>query len=71
MEGFSGSDVSAFVKEACLQPLNNTLKANYFKKVWIEESKENGWMACNANESGAMKMELDSIQGDNVVPPPV
>jgi len=71
LDGFSGSDLSGYVKEACMQPLRKTKEAIYFKEVRDPSDGSMKWQACSSNAPGAQKKSIMDIGGQNLIPPEV
>lgn len=66
IEGFSGSDVSTFVKQACYEPLRKTTEATHFKQL------PNGqWTACSSGDYGAVQRLMKDFTNPNDLIPPI
>ena len=70
LDGFSGSDLSGYIKEACMQPLKKTKEAIYFRQVKDQDGNQK-WQACSATAPGAEKKSITSINGNDLIPPEV
>lgn len=64
-EFFSGSDLSALIKNACYEPLRKFQTASHFKQATI--AGKTGWVACNPSEPGAQPMNPSSLKGDQIL----
>jgi len=69
-EGYSGSDISTLVRDACYEPLRRCREAEYFK---VAEVRPEGliYEACAPSEPGAKKMTMMDLQGDQLKLPEV
>lgn len=66
LEGFSGSDVSTYVKQACYEPLRKTTEATHFKQI-----PSGQWTACSAGEPGAVQKTMKDFTDPNSLVPPM
>lgn len=64
-EYFSGSDLSALIKNACYEPLRRFQGATHFKQATIDG--KTGWVACNPADPGAQQMSINALRGDQIL----
>lgn len=62
---YSGSDLSALIKNACYEPLRRFQNATHFKQGTI--NGKSGWIACYPNEPGATPMQLGQLKSDQIL----
>jgi len=56
---FSGSDISAVVQDALMQPVRDMQAATHFRKIQDAANKNDYvWVPCKSNDSGAKAMKL-------------
>ena len=61
-EGFSGSDISAVVQDALMEPVRTMQTATHFCKTKDPEGKKPYiWLPCSPAKPGAVKMSLMQI----------
>jgi vacuolar protein-sorting-associated protein 4 len=56
-KGFSGSDLSILVRDACFNPLRKAQETNYFK---IEPDGK--YVACSPSDNGAQPLTMEQIE---------
>lgn len=64
-EFFSGSDLSALIKNACYEPLRRFQNASHFRQASI--GGKTGWVACNPTDPGAQPINPASLKGDQIL----
>jgi len=69
LDGYSMSDISIYVRQACMAPLYKTRNATHFKQV--QKSGKQCWQACGMNEQGAQKLDMNNVDGSLIFPPPI
>jgi len=69
LDGYSMSDISIYVRQACMAPLSKTRNATHFKPV--QKDGRQCWQACPASTAGAQKLDIMSISGADIIPPPI
>lgn len=62
---FSGSDLSALIKNACYEPLRRFQSATHFKQATI--NGKTGWIACHPSEPGAQQMSIGQLKPDQIL----
>jgi len=76
-EGYSGSDISAIVQDALMEPVRTLQHATHFKKVYdnnnkdLQENKQNDyvWLPCSSGDPQGVKMglmEFDENEHDKI-----
>ena len=76
-EGYSGSDISAIVQDALMEPVRTLQHATHFKKVYNkQEQKQDGdndndyiWLPCSSGDPQGIKkglMEFDENEHDKI-----
>jgi len=69
LDGYSMSDISTYVRQACMAPLMKTRTATHFKN-FMRDGKQ-CWQACSPSEPGAQKKNPNSLPGEDIIPPPI
>ncbi len=64
-EFYSGSDLSALIKNACYEPLRRFQNATHFREATI--GGKTGWVACAPTDPGAQAMLPTSLRGDQIL----
>lgn len=67
-DGFSGSDISVIVRDALMEPIRTMSRATHFRP---QQDGVHSLEACLPTDSGAVKMDLMDIEGDQLSVPPV
>ena len=67
---FSGSDMSALIKNACYEPLRRFQNATHFKQVQKPNGSQ-GWMSCNPSDHGAQAIPKEKLRPEDVVRNPI
>jgi len=58
-EGYSGSDISAIVQDALMEPVRTLQQATHFRKVYEDQSKTDYiWMPCSSGDRHGIKMNV-------------
>ena len=65
-EFFSGSDMSALIKNACYEPLRKFQNATHFKEVTGPDGKR-GWTPCSKDDPGAQLKDKAHMKSDEIV----
>jgi vacuolar protein-sorting-associated protein 4 len=73
-DGYSGSDISIFVRNALMEPVRTCQIATHFKFVSgispsTEESADDLLTPCSPADPDAMEMTLTDVPGDKLLPP--
>lgn len=63
---FSGSDMSALIKNACYEPLRRFQSATHFKHVELPDGRK-GWTPCNPQDEGAQVRDKATLKSDEIV----
>ena len=73
LDGFSGADVSILIREACMIPIRELQKANYFKKGPAYDAEGNRrtdlWIACKKDDEGAVKAKWSELPPNEIGKP--
>lgn len=62
---YSGSDLSALIKNACYEPLRRFQGATHFRQGTI--NGKSGWIACAPHEPGATPMSAGQLKSDQIL----
>jgi hypothetical protein len=65
-DGYSGSDISALVREALLEPLRFCQRSKYFRC-----DKHGNWRPCNEEDTSAEEMTIDDVPKNRLAQLPV
>ncbi|XP_039042164.1 protein SUPPRESSOR OF K(+) TRANSPORT GROWTH DEFECT 1-like [Hibiscus syriacus] len=69
-EGFSGSDISVFVKDVLFEPVRKTQDAVFFYKT-----PNDMWMPCGPKQPGAVQITMQELAAKGlaaqILPPPI
>ena len=68
---FSGSDLGALVKNACMEPLRKFQTATHFREVGRNNENKPVYMPCSPSDRGAQKMDGMKLSGNQVHKNPV
>ena len=72
-EGFSGADVSIFIREVLMTPIRELQKAKYFRKGKAYDSEDNLrddlWVACTKDDEGAVKTKWTDLPPNEIGKP--
>ena len=72
IDGFSGSDISIFVRDAVFEPVRKMQNANYFQEVMVDGKKRLQPVADNmAGKPGVKKMKLIDVNPNELLIPEV
>ena len=74
LECYSSADCALVVREALMEPIRQLLRSEYFRKVQNNNKNRRsnfGYIACNANDAGAIKMNIWTINPDELITPTV
>lgn len=64
-EGFSGSDISILVRDACFEPLRTCQRATHFKQAGMKDGKIL-WTPCGPSDSEGKAMTMMDLSGDQL-----
>lgn len=74
-DGFSGADISIFVRNAIMEPVRSCQGATHFKKVSGPDPngniRDDMLTPCSPGDPNAIEMTLDKVSSDQLLPPKV
>src|ERR1700729_3175955 len=70
-DSYSGSDISAVVKDALMRPLRPALAASHFKRVGSNQFDDVKWTPCSPSDRDAVPMTWREVLSNQLLEPPL